>query len=93
MRAGIPLVRGMAGEAGLEPAGSVLETDSVATSLTPPYFNYRISKINKNPRAGRGSVSATRNTDPYDVIHPIRFSRISVTTFLAISLMTSSLHP
>ena len=36
MRAGVPLVRGMAGEAGLEPAGSVLETDSVATSPTPP---------------------------------------------------------
>ena len=36
MRAGVPQVRGMAGEAGLEPAGSVLETDSVATSLTPP---------------------------------------------------------
>ena len=45
MRAGVPLVRGMAGEAGLEPAGSVLETDSVATSLTPPYFcfGFRIS--------------------------------------------------
>ena len=28
---------------------------------------------------------------PYDVIHPIRLSRISVTTFLAICLMTLSL--
>ena len=62
MRAGVPLVRGMAREAGLEPAGSVLETDSVATSLTPPYF--QISKTNKNPRTGRGSVSTTQDTDP-----------------------------
>ena len=38
MRAEVPLERGMAREAGLEPAGSVLETDSVATSLTPSYF-------------------------------------------------------
>ncbi len=84
MRAGTPLARGMAGEAGLEPAGSVLETDSVATSLTPPYFDDRISKINKNPRAKRGSVSAALVTDPYDVIHPIRFSRIPVTTVFVI---------
>ena len=47
MRAEVPLERGMAREAGLEPAASVLETDSVATSLTPSYFDYRISKINK----------------------------------------------
>ena len=44
MRAEVPLERGMAREAGLEPAGSVLETDSVATSLTPSYFDHRISK-------------------------------------------------
>lgn len=62
MRAGVPLVRGMAREAGLEPAGSVLETDSVAASLTPS--NFHLSKSNKNPRTGRGSVSATRDTDP-----------------------------
>ena len=90
MRAEVPLERGMAREAGLEPAGSVLETDSVATSLIPPYFNYRISKTNKNPRTGRGSVSTTRDTDPYDVIHPIRFSRISLTTLLVISLILFS---
>ena len=41
MRAGVPLVRGMAREAGLEPAGSVLETDSVATSLTPRIFKFQ----------------------------------------------------
>ena len=62
MRAGVPLVRGMAREAGLEPAGSVLETDSVAASLTPS--NFHLSKSNKNPRTGRGSVSAARDTDP-----------------------------
>ena len=45
MRAEVPLERGMAGEAGLEPAGSVLETDSVATSLTPPYWNFRIANF------------------------------------------------
>lgn len=44
MRAEVPLERGMAREAGLEPAGSVLETDSVATSLTPSYFVHQISK-------------------------------------------------
>ena len=44
MRAEVPLERGMAREAGLEPAGSVLETDSVATSLTPSYFGHQISK-------------------------------------------------
>ena len=38
MGAEVPLERGMAREAGLEPAGSVLETDSVAASLTPSYF-------------------------------------------------------
>ena len=64
MRAEVPLERGMAREAGLEPAASVLETDSVATSLTPSYFDYRISKINKNPRTGRGSVSRARVTEP-----------------------------
>ena len=48
MRAEVPLERGMAGEAGLEPAGSVLETDSVATSLTPPYFfNYQFVKYQR----------------------------------------------
>ena len=71
MRAEVPLERGMAREAGLEPAGSVLETDSVAASLTPS--NFHLSKSNKNPRTGRGSVSAARVTDPlrHDPPHPL----------------------
>ena len=45
----------MAGEAGLELAGSVLETDSVATSLTPPYFDYQNFKEQiKSPALSAG---------------------------------------
>lgn len=86
MRAGVPLVRGMAREAGLEPAGSVLETDSVATSLTPPYFDDRISKTNKNPRTGRGSVSTTRDTDPlwHNPSHPL-FANFGEDVFVYLS--------
>ena len=47
---------------GLEPPGPVLETGSVATSLTPSF-----SKTNKNPDLGRGLVLIRRmHSDPQD---------------------------
>ncbi len=57
MRAEVPLERGLAREAGFEPAGSVLETDSVATSLTPSIF--QLSKI-KSIRRPEDMTSAAK---------------------------------
>ena len=72
---------------GLEPPGPVLETGSVATSLTPSF-----SKTNKNPDLGRGLVLIARmHSDPQDTTSQmtrlpviLTMSRLKVLTMMSI---------
>ena len=72
---------------GLEPPGPVLETGSVATSLTPSF-----SKINENPDLGRGLMliarthSAPQDTTPQMTHLPaiLTMSRLKVLSIMSI---------
>jgi hypothetical protein len=72
---------------GLEPPGPVLETGSVATSLTPSF-----SKINENPDLGRGLMliarthSAPQDTTPQMTRLPVilTMSRLKVLSIMSI---------
>ena len=79
----------MARVGGLEPPGPVLETGSVATSLTPSF-----SKTNKKSRPGSGSGAIARmHSDPQDTTPQMtRFVVIQAMPRLEI-LKDTSIHP